>query len=128
MQALAYAVAVLFLTRLVEPSCGGPRELAKLVLVATACASFITVGVVTAFYYATLTTAEASSPEADHAGDALFRPMGGFEAGAAALLVAVKQQLPDNEVALLGGALKFRAKVCLCVGGCCWWWCVWGGV
>ena len=37
--------------------------------------------------------------------------MGGFEAGLAALLVAVKQLIPDNEVALLGGALKFRAKV-----------------
>ena len=74
-------------------------------------------GVVTIVYY-TLTTAEASSPVADHAGDALFRPMGGFEAGAAALMVAVKQQLPDNEVALLS-FFKFRAKVCVWCCMCC---------
>lgn len=41
----------------------------------------------------------------------LFRPLAGFDAGVAALLVAVKQLIPDNEVALLGGALRFRAKV-----------------
>lgn len=34
-----------------------------------------------------------------------------LQAGIAALLVALKQQIPDNEVALLGGALKFRAMV-----------------
>lgn len=67
-------------------------------------------------YYATVTSEQSSHKEGlSHAGDILFRPMGGFEAGAAALLVAVKQLIPDNEVALLGGALRFRAKVC---GGC----------
>lgn len=68
--------------------------------------------VVTVLYYATVTSEKSSHKEGlSHAGDILFRPMGGFEAGAAALLVAVKQLIPDNEVALLGGALRFRAKV-----------------
>ena len=39
---------------------------------------------VTIGYYASLTHAKA---EGDHTGDVLFRPLGGFEAGAAALLV-----------------------------------------
>lgn len=106
--ALAYAVAVLFLVRIVEPIYGN-RELIKFLAFAIVGASFCTVAVVTLLYYV-YSTAETPSPKADHAGDSLFRPMGGFEAGAAALLVAVKQLIPDNEVALLGGALKFRAK------------------
>lgn len=40
---------------------------------------------VTIGYYASLTRAKA---EGDHTGDVLFRPLGGFEAGAAALLVS----------------------------------------
>lgn len=61
-------------------------------------------------YYAALAGGKGFS-EVGRAGSVLFRPLGGFEAGAAALLVAVKQLIPDNEVALLGGALRFRAKV-----------------
>ena len=102
-------MGLLFLGRIVEPLYGA-RELARFLLATLAAASFCTVGVVTALYYVVL-SAEKSSPEADHAGDVLFRPMVGFEAGLAALLVAVKQLIPDNEVALLNGALTFRAKV-----------------
>lgn len=104
--ALAFAVAVLFLTRIVEPNYGA-KALVKFLVFVLILTSFLTVAVVTIAYYATLTKA---SHKADHAGMALFRPMGGFEAGVAALLVSVKQLIPDNEVSLLGGALKFRAK------------------
>ncbi|EFN51672.1 hypothetical protein CHLNCDRAFT_139902 [Chlorella variabilis] len=107
LNSLAYGVAVLFLARIVEPIYGS-RELFKYLSIVITLTSFLTVAVVTVLYYATLSS--KSSPKADHAGDKLFRPMGGFEAGLAALLVAVKQLIPDNEVALLGGALKFRAK------------------
>lgn len=62
-------------------------------------------------YYLSLTDTEASIREVGAAGALLFRPLGGFEAGVAALLVAIKQLIPDNEVALLGGALRFRAQV-----------------
>lgn len=108
-QSLAYAVAVLFLARIVEPIYGS-RELLKYLAVVVSLASFLTVAVVTVLYYATASS-KKSPTKADHAGDMLFRPMGGFEAGLAALLVALKQLIPDNEVALLGGTLKFRAKV-----------------
>lgn len=108
--ALAYAVAVLFLARIVEPIHGG-RELLKFLSAVIVLTSCLTVAVVTVLYYATVTSEKSSHKEGlSHAGDILFRPMGGFEAGAAALLVAVKQLIPDNEVALLGGALRFRAK------------------
>jgi hypothetical protein len=39
--------------------------------------------------------------------------MTGFEGVVAACLVAVKQNLPENEVVLLG-VIKFRAKVLVC--------------
>ena len=120
LQALAYAVGLLFLGRIVEPLYDA-RELARFLLAAIAAASFCTVGVTTFCYYAVL-SAEKSSPEADHAGDVLFRPMVGFEAGLAALLVAVKQLIPDNEVALLNGALTFRAKVGWPGAGRRWCW------
>ncbi|KAL4434357.1 hypothetical protein ABPG75_000798 [Micractinium tetrahymenae] len=108
--ALAYAVAVLFLARIVEPIYGG-RELLKYLSAVIVLTSFLTVAVVTVLYYATVSSEKSSHKDGlSHAGDILFRPMGGFEAGAAALLVAVKQLIPDNEVALLGGALRFRAK------------------
>lgn len=61
-------------------------------------------------YYAALVE-DNSFSKTGQAASVLFRPLGGFEAGIAALLVAVKQLIPDNEVALLGGALRFRAKV-----------------
>ncbi len=107
MQAVAYAVGVLFLARIVEPI-QGPRELARYLVSVIVLSSFATVAVVTTLYYSSL--AHEKEHEG-HAGNWLFRPLGGFEAGAAALLVAVKQLIPDNEVSLLGGALKFRAKV-----------------
>lgn len=110
LQSLASALAVLFLTRIVEPA-HGPRELAKYLAAVIVLSSCLTVAVVTILYYASATS-KKSPAKADSAGFMLFKPMGGFEAGLAALLVAVKQLLPDNEVAILGGALSFSAKVC----------------
>ena len=69
-------------------------------------------------YYASL-GGDDGSADARTGGGTLFRPLGGFEAGIAALLVALKQLIPDNEVALLGGALRFRAKVHRRGGGGC---------
>ncbi|PRW59366.1 transmembrane 115 [Chlorella sorokiniana] len=103
---LVYAAAAAFLVRIVEPL-HGARELIKYLAATIVLTAFATVICVTIGYYASLTRAKA---EGDHTGDVLFRPLGGFEAGAAALLVALKQLIPDNEVALFGGALKFRAK------------------
>ncbi|PSC67919.1 transmembrane 115 [Micractinium conductrix] len=104
--AVAYAALLLFLTRIVEPI-HGTRELIKFLVFTVVLTSFFTVALVTVIYYVTTTKGKSG---ADHAGDMLFRPMGGFEAAMAALMVGVKQLIPDNEVALLGGALKFRAK------------------
>lgn len=103
---LVYAAAAAFLVRIIEPL-HGARELIKYLAATIILTSFATVICVTIGYYASLTHAKA---EGDHTGDVLFRPLGGFEAGAAALLVALKQLIPDNEVALFGGALRFRAK------------------
>ena len=55
--------------------------------------------------------AEKSSRIADTVGAILYTPICGFHGAFAALLVAMKQLLPDNEVAVAGGALKARAKV-----------------
>lgn len=61
---------------------------------------------VTAGYYASLTRAKA---DGDHTGDVLFQPLGGFEAGAAALLVSCEnwrsspRLVPPILIWLLGG-------------------------
>lgn len=39
--------------------------------------------------------------------------MSGFEGIVAGCLVAIKQIMPDNEIMLLTGVIRFRAKVCM---------------
>jgi hypothetical protein len=39
-----------------------------------------------------------------------YLPVSGFQGGVGSLLVALKQLVPDNEVALLRGLFRFRAR------------------
>lgn len=40
-----------------------------------------------------------------------YKEVSGFEGIVAACLVAIKQIMPDNEIMLLTGVIRFRAKV-----------------
>ena len=107
-QLVVFVAGVLLLTRVVEPAYG-PRSLFKLLAVAQAGAGAGTAALVIACYYVSAAAGEAS-PLASMVG-VLYHPVCGFQAGFGALLVACKQLIPDNEVAVAGGALRFRAKV-----------------
>lgn len=96
-------LAVLLLTRIVEPVYG-TREYIRFLLISLAGSGALTVLYVTTLYYIMVVVGKS-----DDAGDMLYYPICGFSGGIAALLVAVKQIIPDNDVTLLN-FIHFRAK------------------
>lgn len=93
MQLLGHIAAVFVLCRTLEPIYGSIGIL-KLIIVAMVFANtftFITIY----FIYAFLVGIGS-----EHAASILFTPVGGFYAGTAALLVGLKQAIPENEVTL----------------------------
>ncbi len=100
-QLLLFAPAAAALARVVEPH-HGPRETGRLLAVALAGSGAATWALAVAIYAVQLAAG-------DDAGAILYRPICGFQGGVAALLVALKQLLPDAEVTLLG-AVRLRGR------------------
>lgn len=102
-----FVAALLALSRIVEPAYGG-REFLRFLLLSLAGSGALTFVLVTVCYYIAA-VAGAGSAKGDHAGDLLYLPICGFQGGLAALLVALKHIIPDNEVTVLG-LLRFRVR------------------
>ncbi len=100
-QLLLFAPAAAALARVVEPH-HGPRETARLLAVALAGSGAATWALAVTIYAVQLAAG-------DDAGAILYRPICGFQGGVSALLVALKQLLPDAEVTLLG-AVRLRGR------------------
>lgn len=94
MQLVGHLATIFVLCPTLEPIYG-KAELSKTILVAILISNMLTV-VCIYFIYAVLV-----GTGSDLAADILFRPIRGFYAGTAALLVALKQAIPDSEVTLL---------------------------
>ena len=99
--------AVLFLSRPLE-AVQGQVGLLKFLLIAQAGAGTLTFFLVTTLYYI-LAVTMAGTAAGDHAGDVLYHPICGFQAGLAALLVGIKQAIPDNEITLFS-LIQFKAN------------------
>jgi len=101
---------LLFLARIIEPHYG-TRSFLKFLLASLAACGTMTFICLTFWYY--IITIFENRGNGDHlsqAGYLLYNPICGFQGGLAAMLVAVKQVIPDNEVSLFGGALYFKAR------------------
>ncbi len=111
MQLVASCVGTLALLRIVEPHYGA-AETVRFLLASLAGSGVLTALVVALAYYVTIVS-EREKPQdrVSYAGSLLYAPICGFQGGLAALLVAVKQLVPDAEITLLR-VLHFRAKVC----------------
>jgi membrane associated rhomboid family serine protease len=92
-------VAVLFLSRPIEAVQGQPGFL-KTILISIAAAGGLTFFLVTFIYYIQAVTM-AGTAAGDSAGDILYDPICGFQGGLGALLVGVKQAIPDKDITML---------------------------
>jgi hypothetical protein len=102
---VAFVSSLLFLSRIVEPLYGG-REFARFLLVSLAGSGTLTFVAITLGYYI---AAAGEFIPIDRAASLLYLPVCGFQGGLAALLVALKQLIPDNEVTLLN-VLRLRVR------------------
>lgn len=106
---LGFSAALLYVGRIVEPL-HGSQEYARFLAVATAGTGALTLLAVTFVYYAGVSAEKKSEEGLDRVGAILYTPICGFHGAFAALLVALKQLLPDSEVAVLGGLVRCRVK------------------
>ncbi|KAL4522182.1 hypothetical protein Ndes2437B_g07920 [Nannochloris sp. 'desiccata'] len=104
---VAYVVPVLFFSRSVEAVQGQPGFL-KSILLSIAAAGGLTFFLVTFIYYVQAVTM-AGTPAGDSAGDILYDPICGFQGGLGALLVGVKQAIPDKDITMLS-FFQFKTK------------------
>lgn len=109
LQLLGSTAALLFLSRTVE-AVQGQQEFLKFLLISLAGSGALTFILITMLYFFMVVPISIMGYGAgDRAGDMLYEPICGFQGGIAALLVGIKQAIPDNEVTLFS-TLRFRAK------------------
>lgn len=107
LQVGVFVAAVLFLSRPVE-AVQGQAGLLKFLLITQAGAGSLTFFLITTLYYI-LAVTMAGTAAGDRAGDVLYDPICGFQACLAALLVGIKQALPDNEITVFS-SIQFKAN------------------
>lgn len=98
---------MLLLSPSVEAVLGHPGY-AKFLVISLGGAGTLTFFLVTFVYYV-MAVGLAGTAAGDRAGDVLYAPICGFQGGLAALLVAIKQAVPDSEVTL-ASAVRFKAR------------------
>jgi hypothetical protein len=107
LQLITYVLAILFLSRPVEAVQGQPGFL-KSILISIGVSGGLTFFLVTFIYYIQAVTM-AGTAAGDNAGDILYDPICGFQGGLAALLVGVKQAIPDKDITMLS-SFQFKTK------------------
>lgn len=106
LQLTVFVLINTLLSRTLEPV-QGHAEFLRFMLVSLAGSGVLTFFLITFLYYV-MVVAGAGGPVADHAADILYTPICGFQGGVAALLVAVKQAIPDNQITLFS-SFQLRA-------------------
>lgn len=101
---------LLFLARIIEPHYGSRSFLKFLLASLAACGTMTFICLTFCYYIIIIFENRGSGDHLSQAGYLLYNPICGFQGGLAAMLVAVKQVIPDNEVSLFGGALYFKAR------------------
>jgi len=101
---------LLFLARIIEPHYGSRSFIKFLLASLAACGTMTFICLTFCYYIITIFENRGNGDHLSQAGYLLYNPIRGFQGGLAAMLVAVKQVIPDNEVSLFGGALYFKAR------------------
>ncbi|EIE19425.1 DUF1751-domain-containing protein [Coccomyxa subellipsoidea C-169] len=94
-------VSCLALARLIEPVWGS-SEFLKFLAATNAATGAATLFLLYIFF--------ALTQYSEKSGDLLYKEVSGFEGVVAGCLVAIKQIMPDNEIMLLTGVIRFRVK------------------
>lgn len=98
---------ILSLSKSVE-AVQGNLGLVKFLFIALAGSGIVTFAVIILYYFLVVMVF-SSTASGNQAGDVLYSPVYGFHGGLAALLVGIKQAMPESEITLLR-VIHFKAK------------------